>query len=126
MKGTPLLGSNRAEVTITPSFLQHNRMVHLSRDVCTRGDPGNGKPTHFCLDLQVESLRTSTIGPARRLFRPLSRYNPSSYRPALLRLLCGDGTSSILSLHMQVLHGETEREGLSACGDDTQRKWRRQ
>src|SRR6266699_2849798 len=48
--------------------------------------------------------------------RPLSGYPPLLCRPPLLCLWCADGTSStqrtssILSLHMQILHREDVRE----------------
>jgi len=74
--------------------LYTKRMVHVSRQASTRVVPGDGKPSHFCLECRCvvcvnpRSIRLAAFS------RPRSRCYPLLYRPPVLRLLCADETSS--------------------------------
>jgi hypothetical protein len=94
----------------------------LARAGCPRRDgsrvvPGDGKPPRFCLECRCRAFANPRLVLLAAFSRPLSRCYPLSYCPPLLCLFCVDGTSSaqrtssVISLHMQILHREDVREG---------------
>ena len=95
----------------------HEEMVHVSRYAGTRVVPGDGKPPRFCLECRCRAFANPRLVLLAAFSRPLSRCYPLSYCPPLLCLFCVDGTSSaqrtssVISLHMQILHREDVREG---------------
>jgi hypothetical protein len=97
--------------------LSTKMMVHVSRYAGTRAVPGDEKPPRFCLHCKCRAFANLRAALLAAFSRPTSRCYPWSYRPPLLRLCCTDGTSSaqrtisIVSLHIQTVHGEDARTG---------------
>ncbi len=127
----PCCDASRLGPTLPPLARKHpagscrlstRMMVHVSHSAGTCVVPGDGKPPHFCLECRCivcvnpRSVRLAAFS------RPRSRCSPLLYRPPLLCLLCADETSSaqrtssILSLHMQILHREDAREHAASGG----------
>ncbi len=95
----------------------------MSRQASTRIVPGDGKPSHFCLECRCFVCVNPRVIRLAAFSRPRSRYYPLLYRPPVLRLLCADETSSaqgticVLCLHLLTLHKEDARKGRCAGGD---------
>jgi hypothetical protein len=110
----PTLPSLTGKPTVDSCGLSTRMRVHVARDACTSGVPGNGNPPHFCLDCRWRAFAHSRSVLLAAFSRSLSRCTPLSSHPPELCLWCADGssrprrTSSVLSLHRQRRPAEQE------------------